>query len=75
MLLHMFPTVYFGAAAAHLTRMSREGHPAWELREAALIVGLLASVVVTLVVSRRAWAAISREQRARGAARSDDLPS
>jgi uncharacterized membrane protein YdjX (TVP38/TMEM64 family) len=58
MLVHLLPTVYFGAAAAHLTRMAGEGHGAWEVEGVLLMLGLGVCVALTLQVTRRAWAAI-----------------
>jgi len=63
MLTHMFPTVYFGAAAAHLTRMAGSGHREWETEGALFLLGLVACVLLTLQVTRRAWAAIDAEER------------
>jgi uncharacterized membrane protein YdjX (TVP38/TMEM64 family) len=48
MFLHMLPTLYFGAAAVHMTRMAGTGHTQWE-RDG--ILGLLGlGVVVWLVL-------------------------
>ena len=58
MLVHLLPTVYFGAAAAHLTRMAGDGHGAWEIEGLLLMLGLGVCVALTLQVTRRAWAAI-----------------
>jgi hypothetical protein len=58
MLTHMFPTVYFGAAAAHLTRMAGTGHREWETEGVLLLLGLGVCVLLMLQVTRRAWAAI-----------------
>lgn len=58
MLVHLLPTVYLGAAAAHLTRMAGEGHGAWEVEGVLLMLGLGVCVALTLQVTRRAWAAI-----------------
>jgi uncharacterized membrane protein YdjX (TVP38/TMEM64 family) len=56
MLTHMFPTVYFGAAAAHVTRMAGTGHRAWETQGAFLLLGLGVCVLLTLQVTREAGA-------------------
>lgn len=64
MFTHMFPTVYFGAAAAHLTRMAGAGHRQWEAEGALLMLGLGASVFLALQVTRRAWAAIDAAEEA-----------
>ena len=58
MLAHVFPTVYFGAAAAHVTRMAGAGHREWEADGVLLLLGLLASVWVAFQITRRAWAEI-----------------
>jgi uncharacterized membrane protein YdjX (TVP38/TMEM64 family) len=71
MLMHMFPTVYFGAAAAHLTRMAGAGHREWEIQGALLLLGLGVCVFLTLQVTRRAWAAIDAAEPAIGAERAD----
>ena len=48
MFLHMLPTLYFGAAAVHMTRMAGTGHTQWERYS---ILGLLSlGVVVWLVL-------------------------
>lgn len=67
MFTHMFPTVYFGAAAVHMTRMAGSRHREWEIDGVLLMVGLVACVVVSMQVTRRANAAIeAAAQRARG---------
>jgi uncharacterized membrane protein YdjX (TVP38/TMEM64 family) len=58
MFTHMLPTVYFGAAAAQLTRMAGHRHRSWEADGVLLMVGLVACVLVSLQVTRRAWSAI-----------------
>lgn len=63
MLTHMLPTVYFGAAAAHLTHMAGRGHRDWETEGVLLLLGLGVCVFLTLQVTRRAWAAIGSEER------------
>jgi uncharacterized membrane protein YdjX (TVP38/TMEM64 family) len=63
MLTHMFPTVYFGAAAAHLTRMAGTGHREWETEGVLLLLGLGVCVLLMLQVTRRAWAAIDTGER------------
>lgn len=73
MLTHLFPTVYFGAAAVHVTRMAAAGHREWEVKGALLMLGLLACVLVTLEVTRRAWAAIDAAERDAGPGGSDEL--
>jgi uncharacterized membrane protein YdjX (TVP38/TMEM64 family) len=62
MLPHLIPTVYFGAAAAHLTRMAGQGHRDWEREGVLLLLGLGVSVFVALQVASRAWAAIASER-------------
>ncbi len=55
---HMLPTLYFGAAAVHMTRMAGTGHTEWE-RDA--ILGLLAlatAVALALWLIRRAHASL-----------------
>jgi len=59
MFTHMFPTVYFGAAAVHVTRMAGKGHEEWEVEGVVLMLGLAVSAALMLQVTRRAWAAIS----------------
>lgn len=54
---HMLPTLFFGAAAVHVTRMAGTGHTRWE-RDG--ILGMLAlgvCVLLALLVMRRAPAA------------------
>lgn len=63
MLAHLFPTVYFGAAAAHVTRMAGSGHRQWAVEGVLLMLGLVVCVWLTLGVSRRAWAAIGAAER------------
>jgi uncharacterized membrane protein YdjX (TVP38/TMEM64 family) len=75
MLAHMFPTVYFGAAAAHLTRMASSGHAEWEVQGALLLLGLGACVLLTLQITRRAWAALGVEELALDQSRSSPFPS
>jgi hypothetical protein len=58
MFTHMFPTVYFGAAAVHMTRMAGTGHKQWETEGVRLMLGLGVCVALTLLVTRRAWAAV-----------------
>lgn len=64
MLVHMFPTVYFGAAAAHLTRMAASGHREWEAEGFLLLLGLGVCALLTWQIARRAWTAIGAEQPA-----------
>jgi uncharacterized membrane protein YdjX (TVP38/TMEM64 family) len=61
MFTHMLPTVYFGAAAAHLTHMAASGHREWEMDGVLLMLGLGVCVFTTLQVTRRAWAAIGAD--------------
>lgn len=61
MFVHMLPTLYFGAAAVHVTRMAGTGHTQWE-RDG--VIGMLAlgvCVLLALRVGRRAGAAVSAE--------------
>ena len=58
MFTHMLPTVYFGAAAVHVTRMAGKGHREWEIDGILLMLGLVACVALALQITRRAWAAI-----------------
>lgn len=75
MLVHMFPTVYFGAAAAHMTRMAGQGHRHWEARGVALLAGLVVCALLTIVVTRRALKVLRAAQVARVAgARSPQEP-
>jgi uncharacterized membrane protein YdjX (TVP38/TMEM64 family) len=66
MLAHMVPTVYFGAAAAHVTRMAGKRHREWEPEGVLLMLGLGVCVWLTLHVTHRAWAAIGAEGRLGG---------
>lgn len=63
MLAHLIPTVYFGAAAAQVTRMAARGHREWETEGAFLLLGLGVCVWLTYQVSRRASAAIADAAR------------
>jgi uncharacterized membrane protein YdjX (TVP38/TMEM64 family) len=58
MVPHMLPTVYFGAAAVHMTRMAAAGHAKWEPEGVALMLGLGVCVVLALRMTKRAWAAL-----------------
>jgi uncharacterized membrane protein YdjX (TVP38/TMEM64 family) len=59
MFAHMLPTVYFGAAAAHVTHLAGAGHRKWEIDGVLLMLGLGACVLLTLQITRRAWKAIA----------------
>jgi uncharacterized membrane protein YdjX (TVP38/TMEM64 family) len=61
MFTHMLPTVYFGAAAMHVTRMAGRGHKEWELEGLLLMLGLAVCAALALQITRRAWAAIGAE--------------
>lgn len=63
---HMFPTVYFAAAAVHVTRMAGTGHRHWEIQGVLLILGLAVCVALVLGITRRALAAIGAEERRGG---------
>jgi uncharacterized membrane protein YdjX (TVP38/TMEM64 family) len=65
MFTHMFPPVYFGYAAVHVTRMAGSGHAAWETEGVLMMLGLGVCVVLTLWIARHAWAAIGAEGRVR----------
>jgi len=71
MLVHLLPTVYFGAAAVHLTRMAASGHRDWEMEGVLLMLGLGVCVILALEVTRRAWAAIGAEELAIGGGHPD----
>lgn len=58
MFTHMLPTVYFGAAAVHMTRMAGKGHKEWEIEGVLLMLGLAVCVALALQITRRASAAI-----------------
>ena len=58
MFTHMLPTVYFGAAAVHVTRMAGRGHREWEIDGVLLMLGLGVCVALVLEITRRAWTAI-----------------
>lgn len=58
MITHLFPTVYFGAAAVHVTRMAGTGHREWETEGVLFLLGLGVTVLLTLEITRRAWATI-----------------
>jgi hypothetical protein len=51
----MFLTVYFGAAAAHLTRMAGEDHAHWTEEGIGLLLGLVACAGLVLQVGSMAW--------------------
>lgn len=61
MFTHMFPPVYFGAAAVQMTRMAGKGHREWEMEGVLMMLGLAACVVLALQVTQRAWNAIGTE--------------
>jgi hypothetical protein len=61
MLVHLLPTVYFGVAAAHVTRIAAGSRPEWET-DGVLLLGLVACVGLALLVSRRAWAALGVDE-------------
>jgi len=60
MFTHLLPAVYFGAAAVRVTRMAGARHPHWETDGLLLLLGLGACAGLSLWISRRAWAAITR---------------
>lgn len=66
MLTHLFPTVYLGVAAVHVTRMAGASHRAWEAQGVLLLVGLGATVLLALEITKRAWAAIAAVDRGDG---------
>lgn len=49
---HMLPTLYFGAAAVHMTRMAGRGHREWELDGILGMLGLGVCVWLALRVTR-----------------------
>lgn len=61
MFAHMFPTLYFGAAAVHVTRMAGGGHRHWETQGLLLIAGLAVCVLLALGVTRWAGSAIAAQ--------------
>jgi uncharacterized membrane protein YdjX (TVP38/TMEM64 family) len=61
---HMLPTVYFGAAAVHMTRMAATGHADWEVEGILLMLGLAACAVLALRLTKRAWAVLDAAERA-----------
>jgi uncharacterized membrane protein YdjX (TVP38/TMEM64 family) len=61
MFTHTFPTLYFGAAAVHITRMAGTGHQQWERDGILLLLGLGVCVAIGLQIQRRAWAAITKQ--------------
>ncbi len=63
MLPHLFLTVYFGAAAAHLTRMAARGHSEWELEGVALGLGFAACAALVLQVTRIARREVRAAER------------
>ena len=63
MLTHLFPTVYFGAVAAHVTRMAGKGHLEWETEGILLVLGFGVCLWLALRITRRAWAAIHLAER------------
>jgi uncharacterized membrane protein YdjX (TVP38/TMEM64 family) len=66
MLTHLLPTVYFGAAAAQVTRMAGKGHRQWEAEGVLLMLGLGVCVWLTLQITHRAWAAIDGAEHQTG---------
>jgi len=60
MFAHMLPSVYFGAAAVHVTQMAGARHPHWGIDGLLLLLGLGACAGLSIWISRRAWAAITR---------------
>jgi uncharacterized membrane protein YdjX (TVP38/TMEM64 family) len=58
---HMLPTVYFGAAAVHMTRMAAAGHTEWEPEGVALMLGLAVCAALALRITRRAGAALGSQ--------------
>lgn len=54
----MFFDVYFGAVAAHVTRMASQGHSHWDIRGAGLLLGLAAFGFATWRMTRIARAQI-----------------
>ena len=61
MFTHMLPTVYFGAAAVHMTRMAGKSHKEWEIDGVLLMLGLAVCVALALQITRRAMAVIGAE--------------
>jgi uncharacterized membrane protein YdjX (TVP38/TMEM64 family) len=66
MLAHMFPTVYFAAAAVHVTRMAGRSHRELQIEGVLLLVGLAACAVLLLRIRRFAWAKIAEDARRAG---------
>ena len=52
MVPHLVADVYFGAVAAHVTKMAGEGHQRWAQSGIALVLGLASLVVILFFVSR-----------------------
>lgn len=59
MFTHMLPSVYFGAVAVDVTRMAGTRRPHWETG-GLLLLGLGLCAGLSVWISRRAWAAITR---------------
>ena len=55
---HMLPTLYFGAAAVHMTRMAGTGHTQWERDGILGTLGLGVGVWLALRLTRRARSVI-----------------
>lgn len=62
MFTHMFPTVYFGVAAVHMTRMAGAGHEQWEIEGVLLMLGLGVCAALAPRIARRARAALGDEE-------------
>jgi uncharacterized membrane protein YdjX (TVP38/TMEM64 family) len=66
MLAHMFPTVYFAAAAVHVTRMAGKSHRQLEIEGLVLLLGLAACVALLLRITRLAWSKLGEDPRGGG---------
>ncbi len=55
---HLLFDVYLGTVAAHVTKMAEHGHTDWDLKGAGLVLGLVATGVVTWRIARIARAQI-----------------
>jgi uncharacterized membrane protein YdjX (TVP38/TMEM64 family) len=66
MLAHMFPTVYFAAAAVSVTHMAGRSHRELEIDGALLLIGLVACAVLLLRIRRYAWSRIGEDARPTG---------
>ena len=75
MLPHLFLTVYFGAAAAHVTRMAARGHRDWGVEGLVLGLGLVACAALVLQVTRIARREVREAEGGAGRAAAGEVPT